>query len=181
MTSPVPEARIVQTDEGAVVETDGWFVLNAADARWVRHERAGEWCVFEPREARFAEVGVNIHVLRPGQPNALYHSESAQEDFLVLSGECVCLIEGEERRLRAWDFVHCPPGTHHVFVGAGEGPCAILMIGARGEERTLHYPVDERAARYGASAPEETDTGSEAYREWPNEFTPVRGDWPLGS
>lgn len=174
----VPEANLAQTEHGLTVETEGWFVLNAADALWIRNERGGEWCIFEPRAARFPEVGVNIHVLQPGQPNAAYHSESAQEDFLVLAGECICLIEGEERRLKAWDFVHCPPGTHHVFVGAGEGPCAILMVGARGEGTTLHYPVDEQAARYGASAPEDTDTGDVAYRDWPREFTPVRGKWP---
>jgi uncharacterized cupin superfamily protein len=174
----VPEARIAQTEHGLAVESEGWFVLNAANARWIRNERGGEWCSFESREARFPEVGVNIHVLQPGQPNAAYHSENQQEDFLVLTGECICLIEGEERRLRPWDLVHCPPGTHHVFVGAGEGPCAILMIGARREEETLHYPVNELAAKYGASAPEDTYDPSEAYREWPGAFTAVRADWP---
>jgi uncharacterized cupin superfamily protein len=175
----VQEARIAQTDEGAVVESEGWFVLNAADARWVRNERGGDWCSFEPREARFSETGVNIQVIGPGQPNALNHSESVQEDFLVLSGECICLIEGEERRLRAWDFVHCPPGTRHVFVGSGEGPCAILMIGARSESETLNYPVHEEAAKYGASAAEDTNDPREAYGDWPGEFEPVRARWPL--
>ena len=175
----VPEAKVEETDEGKVVASEGWFVLNASEALWVRNERGGEWCVFEPREARFPEVGVNIHVIRPGQPNAAYHSESRQEDFLVLSGECILLVEGEERRLRAWDFVHCPPGTHHVFVGAGDGPCAILMIGARGDTE-LHYPADELAAKYGAASPEDTPDGSVAYRDWPQEFTPVRASWPTG-
>ena len=156
----------------------GWFVVNVADAQWIRNERGGDWCVFEPREAHFPEIGVNIRVLQPGQAAAAYHSESTQEDFLVLSGECTCLIEGEERRLRAWDFVHCPPGTRHTFVGAGDGPCAILMVGARREGKTLHYPADDPAAKYGASAPEDTNDPREAYRDWPSEFTPVRGDWP---
>jgi uncharacterized cupin superfamily protein len=174
----VPEARIAQTEHGLAVESEGWFVLNAADARWIRNERGGEWCTFESREARFPEVGVNIHVLQPGQPNAAYHSESTQEDFLVLSGECILLVEGQERRLRAWDFVHCPGGTHHVFVGVGDSPCAILMIGARGETE-LHYPADELAAKYGASSPKDTADGDVAYRDWPHEFTPVPADWPL--
>ena len=161
-----------------VPESQGWFVVNVADAPWIRNERGGDWCFFEPREARFPEIGVNIRLLRPGQPNALYHSENTQENFLVLSGECICLVEGEERRLKAWDFVHCPPGTRHTFVGAGEGPCAILMIGGRREGKTLHYPVDEQAATYGASAPEETDDPRLAYREWPSEFTPIPAEWP---
>ena len=178
----VPEARIANTDEGAVVESDGWFVLNAVEARWMRmltrNEQAGDWLDFEAADAPFAEYGINIHVVRPGQPNGLYHAESVQEDFLVLFGECICLIEGQERHLRLWDFVHCPPGTHHIFIGAGDGPCAILMAGARKEGMTLHYPVDELAAEHGASAPEETGSAQEAYREWPREFVPVRADWP---
>ena len=174
----VPEASIEQTDAGAVVASPGWFVLNVADASWERSERAGEWTNLEP-EAGFEQYGIGIHVLQPGQPNGCYHSESLQEDFLVLSGECILLIEDEERRLRAWDFVHCAPGTNHIFVGAGDGPCAILMVGARGEERGLHYPRNDLAAKYGASAPEDTTSGQEAYREWPREHTPVRATWPL--
>jgi uncharacterized cupin superfamily protein len=177
----VPEATIVQTANGAVVESDGWFVLNAADARWTRHETSGQWVDFEGESHPFTEFGVNIHVVQPGQPNGKYHAEDTQEDFLVLSGECICLIEGEERRLKAWDFVHCPPGTLHIFVGAGDGPCAILMAGARRPGRPIHYPVDERAARYGASAPADTDSSPEAYSDWPDEVQPVRGDWPLST
>jgi uncharacterized cupin superfamily protein len=178
----VPEARIANTDEGAVVESDGWFVLNAGEARWMRmltrDEPAGDWLDFEAADAPFADYGINIHVVRPGQPNGLYHAESAQEDFLVLSGECICLIEGQERHLKAWDFVHCPAGTQHIFIGAGDGPCAILMAGARTEGKTLHYPVDELAAKHGASAPVETGSPREAYREWAREYKPVRADWP---
>jgi len=101
-----------------------------------------------------------------------------QEDFLVLSGECICIIEGEERRLKAWDFVHCPAGTHHIFVGAGAGPCAILMVGTRSKDKTLHYPVDEVAARHGASAPQETSSPREAYGDWPGPYESMRADWP---
>ena len=175
---PVGEARIEQTPEGAVVASDGWFVLNLADVAWTRNERAGEWSNLEPETAGFEHYGIGVHVLQPGQPNGLYHSESVQEDFLVLSGECVLLIEEEERRLKAWDFVHCAPGTHHIFVGAGDGPCAILMVGARGAGKKLHYPASELAARYGAAAREETDTPREAYRDWPRDHARVRASWP---
>jgi uncharacterized cupin superfamily protein len=174
----VPEASIGRIEHGRVVESEGWFVLNVADALWVRNERGGMTCVLESREAPFPEFGVNIRLLQPGQPNAAYHSENQQEDFLVLSGECILLVEGEERRLRAWDFVHCPAGTHHVFVGAGDGPCAILMVGARREDEVLHYPVSDVAAKYEASAAEDTYDPREAYRDWPGEFKPVRADWP---
>jgi uncharacterized cupin superfamily protein len=154
-----------------------WFVVNVADAEAYRHKVAGTYVAFEDREKRFPDFGINIHILEPGQPNGKYHSEDVQEDFLVLSGECLAIIEGEERRLRTWDFVHCPAGTEHIFVGAGEGPCAILMVGAR--PNAPHYPVSELAARYGASTPEPTDDARTAYSDWENEFRPTRLEWPL--
>ncbi len=125
----VREAPINRTEHGLVPGDDGWFVVNAREAQWMRG-RFGAYTRFEG-EARFPQLGVNIGVLEPGQPACMYHGEADQEDFLVLSGECLLLIEGRERRLRAWDFVHCPPWTEHVFVGAGGGPCAILAVGTR--------------------------------------------------
>jgi uncharacterized cupin superfamily protein len=155
-----------------------WFVVNVADAPAKRHPVGGSWVRFEADDNRFEDYGINVHVIEPGQPNAKYHSESVQEDFLILHGECLAIIDGEERRLRAWDFVHCPAGTAHVFVGAGDGPCAILMVGGRGEDATAHYPFDAAAARYGATAPEVTDEPAEAYADWPNELEDTRLDWP---
>jgi uncharacterized cupin superfamily protein len=172
------EAELRETDEGMIVETDGWFVLNVADGAWTRNEKGGVWANFEPEQG-FEHYGFGIHVLQPGQPNGVYHAENVQEDFLVLSGECILVVEEEERRLKAWDYFHCAPGTRHIIVGAGDGPCAILMAGARGEGKELYYPVSEAAAKYGASSPVETDTPREAYRDWPREFTPVRATWPL--
>jgi uncharacterized cupin superfamily protein len=134
----------------------------------------------EPREHPFANLGVHVRVLWPGDPNALYHSEGVQEGFLVLSGECTLIVEEEERQLRQWDYFHCPAGTHHVFVGAGEGPCAILMIGARPDER-IRYPVSEIAARHSASVRAETTVPDEAYADWPGEYEPVRLAWPSES
>jgi uncharacterized cupin superfamily protein len=118
-------------------------------------------------------------VLWPGEPNGLYHSESGREAFLVLSGECTLIVEEEERPLRQWDFFHCPAGTRHIFVGAGDGPCAILMIGGRSAEATLNYPVSEVAARHGASAAKETSNPSEAYADWSWNFAPIRLPWPV--
>ena len=151
-----------------------WFTVNVRDAPWRRHDTFGASCRFETLEAPFPELGVNLRVLQPGQPNCLYHSESNQEDFLVLAGECLLLVEGEERPLRAWDFVHCPAGTEHVFVGAGDGPCMILMTGARQPDEKLLYPVSELAHRYGASAEKETASPEEAYApfERPTEGRP---------
>ncbi len=156
------EAKLVRTDAGLVPEGEGWFVLNARQASWHRHPSFGTACTFEG-DAEFTQFGINVHVLHPGEPNCLYHRENLQEDFLVLSGECTLLVEGEERSLGQWDFVHCPPWTDHVFVGAGEGPCAILMVGARSPDEELLYPVSELARRYGASAEKETPNPKEAY------------------
>ena len=138
--SGVPEAQLKETDAGLMPESEGWYVVNTRDARWWRNDRLGQSAQFEG-EPEFPEVGFNVHVLLPGQPNGMYHGESGQEDFLVLSGECVLILEGEERRLKAWDFVHCPPMTEHIFVGAGDGPCVIVMAGRRkGRRRRDHLP-----------------------------------------
>jgi uncharacterized cupin superfamily protein len=160
----VPEARLEDSGSGLAPASEGWFVVNVRDAEWRMSQTFGSGCGFESEEVWFPQLGFNVSVLEPGQPNCLYHSElNQQEAFLVLSGECRLLVEGEERMLRPWDFFHCPAGTEHVFVGAGEGPCVILMVGARSEDEQLHYPVSELAARYGASAEEETPDPSEAY------------------
>ena len=172
------EARIDHTAEGATAATPGWFVVNLSDARWRRGDGVGQWTDVEPPDG-FEEYGIGVHVLQPGQPNGKYHAENVQEDFLVLSGECILVVEEEERRLKAWDFFHCAPGTHHIIVGAGEGPCAILMVGSRAEGKKLHYPVSEVAGRYGASTPEETDTPRVAYSDMSREYPPVRATWPL--
>jgi uncharacterized cupin superfamily protein len=156
------------------------FVVNVAEARALAHPVAGTYVPFEPPGERFPEFGINIHVLEPGQPNGKYHSENAQEDFLVLSGECLLILEGKERTLRAWDFVHCPAQTEHIFVGAGDGPCAILMVGSRPVREELDYPPNELAARYGASVPERTSSAKQAYADWSSELTETRLDWPLG-
>ena len=157
------------------------FIVNVAEATAYAHEQGGTYVRFEDPEDRFSEFGINIHVIEPGQPNGKYHSENAQEDFLVLHGEPIVILEGEERRLRQWDFVHCPPGSEHIFVGAGQGPCAILMVGTRkGDDELLDYPVNEIAARYGASVPEQTASPEEAYADWSSEFKETKLDWPPG-
>ena len=147
---------------------DTAFVMNVADAPASSHSRRATLLDFEDDAHRWPDTGVNIQIMQPGQPNCRYHSEPVQEDFLVLRGECIVILNGEERRLRQWDFVHCPAGTEHVFVGAGEGPCAVLMIGSRRED-AAHYPVSEVAAKYDASAKEATDDPAEAYADWRQE------------
>ena len=175
------EAKLDETPYGRnPASGDGWFVLNLADALAVRNEvKGGAIIPLEPRGGPFKDFGVNVHVVWPGEPSALYHSENAREAFLVLSGECTLVVEEEERPLRQWDFFHCPAGTRHIFVGAGDKPCAILMIGARPEAEQLHYPVSEVAAKHGASAAKETPNPDEAYADWPGEFVPVRLPWPV--
>jgi len=160
----IEEAQLRETPAGVEPAGPGWFVVNVGDTKWMTHEAFGSGCVFESRESGgFPELGVNISVLQPGQPLCLYHEESAQEDFLVLAGEGVLLVNEEERPLRAWDFVHSPAGTEHVIVGAGSGLSVVLAVGARHETETLRYPLSELAAKYGASAEQETPDASEAY------------------
>ena len=162
----MPEARLDDSGLGHYPASDGWFVVNVRDTVWLTSDTSGAVCPFEGREFWFPQFGINLRVLEPGQPNALYHSESQQEAFLVLSGECRLLVEGEERLLRPWDFFHSPAGTEHIFVGAGDGPCVVLMVGARTDDEQLHYPVSDLAAQYGASAEEETSDPDQAYARW---------------
>jgi uncharacterized cupin superfamily protein len=167
----VPEAPLEDSGSGLAPAGDGWFVVSVRDAEWWTSENgekrpSGSECAFESREHWFRELGVRLHVLEPGEPNGLYHSESQQEAFLVLSGECTLLVEGEERRLRAWDFFHSPAGTEHIFVGAGDGPCVIFMAGTRSEGAQIRYAVSELAARYGASATEELSEPRQAYADF---------------
>ena len=164
----VREASLEQTELGRIPTGEGWFVLNARDASWIRSDERGQDTDFEGKQ-EWAQVGFRIHVLMPGQVNGMYHGEVGQEDFLVVSGECVLVIEGEERHLKAWDFVHCPPWTRHVFVGAGDGPCAIVMTGSRAEGFECVYHVDEVAAKHGASVLEETSNPDEAYARFAKE------------
>jgi len=159
----VPEAPLEDSGAGLAPAGEGWFVVNVRDTEWAVTKEYGSGCGFESRAFRFEQLGFNICALEPGEPNCLYHSESLQEAFLVLSGECRLLVEGEERLLGAWDFFHCPPGTEHVFVGAGDGPCAVLMVGVRLPDEQILYPVSELAARYRASVEEETPDPKVAY------------------
>jgi uncharacterized cupin superfamily protein len=163
----VTEAKLVEAEGGLVPEGEGWFVLNAREAKWL-DGHFGAYTRFEANPGDFPEVGINIGVLAPGQPACYYHGEGAQEGFLVLSGEALLLVEGEERRLRAWDYVHCPPWTEHVLVGAGDGPCAILAVGRRLDTGFV-YPASEIAQRYGAGVDAETRDGKEAYGGLPQD------------
>jgi uncharacterized cupin superfamily protein len=174
------EATMDELEVGRNPASDGWFVLNLAEAATFRNEEKGGAVIpLEPRGGPFTDFGVIVHVVWPGEPSALYHSENVREAFLVLSGECTLVVEEQERPLRQWDFFHCPAGTRHIFIGAGDGPCAILMIGGRTKDEQLLYPVSEVAARHGASVAKETPNPDEAYADWPGEFVPVHLPWPV--
>jgi uncharacterized cupin superfamily protein len=171
----VQEARLERTDAGLVPRGEGWFVVNAREARW-REGDFGAFTRFEG-EPRFDRIGVNLSLLWPGQPSCMYHGEDEQENFLVLSGECLLLVEGEERPLRAWDFVHCPPWTEHVFVGAGDGPCVILALGGRTGSGVV-YPSCDLARRHGAGTERETTDADEAYAGFREDTdVPYRDGW----
>ena len=165
----VPEAPLEQTEAGVVPSGDGWFVLNAKDARWYHADGRTARTDFEG-DTEFAELGIHVNVLQPGQSLGMYHWEAAQEDFLVLAGEALLLVEGEERPLRQWDFVHCPPGTNHIVIGAGDGPSVVLAVGARNsslDDSTWGaYTVDALAQRHGVGVERTTSDADEAYADW---------------
>jgi uncharacterized cupin superfamily protein len=153
---------------------------NAREAAWRNNDQTQTCCIFEsddfvlrgrPDLAEYVKPGAGfaLRVLRPGRPADMYHAESVQDDFLVLMGECIAIIEDQERHLRAWDFVHCPPRTAHTFVGAGGGPCVLLCA----ENRDLNdetfwcaYKRSDVALRHGASLDRDTSSGAEANPPW---------------
>lgn len=171
----VPEAELQETELGLVPQGEGWFVLNARDATWIRSEERGQDTDFEGGQ-EWTQLGVRIQVLAPGQ-RSMYHGERGQEDFLVVSGECLLVIEDEERPLRAWDFVHCPPWTKHAFVATGQAPCVIVMVGSRAGGFEVVYATSDVAAKHGASVAEETTSPDEAYSRWGAEERTRYGDW----
>ena len=183
----VDQARLEAVASGLAPVTPGWFVVNARDAAWVNNDHWGGVCIFEsddfvlrgrPDLTEYVkpEAGFTLRVLPPGR-SSLYHAESVQEDFLVLQGECLAIVENEERRLRPWDFVHCPPGTGHAFVCVGDSPCVILATGNRRDDHERIYPRSETALRYGASVEADTKT-PERRGEWRVERPPEWDELP---
>ena len=166
----VPEAPLADTEVGLEPGGDGWFVMNARDARWWYAEGRSAICDFEAL-SDVRQFGLNITVLWPGVSMGMYHWEADQEGFLVVTGEAVLIVEGQERPLGQWDYVHCPPETQHIIVGTGDGPCVVVAVGGRdhaGRADWGGYTVDETAARRGVSVERETTEAREAYAHLPS-------------
>ena len=173
----MPEAPLRKTKYGLVADVEGWFIVNAREARWRESAQFGIWCDFEGKRP-FHQLGINISVLGPGQSLGFYHREAAQEDFLVLSGTCLLIVEDEQRQLEGWDFVHCPPQTDHMIVGAGDEPAVVLAVGARGLRRKgLVYVPSQVAGRHGVSVTKETTKPAEAYADLPRSARVPYGGW----
>jgi uncharacterized cupin superfamily protein len=170
----IPEAKLVQSPEGITPQGDGWYILNAKDARWSKNEKFGQSCGFEG-DKRFSQYGFNIHIIKPDQPSCHYHGEDDQEDFLVLKGQCKLIIEGQERLLKEWDFLHCPKWARHVFVGTGTEPCVIVMTGGRAGHGVT-YPVNDLVKKYDACPPTETNSPKESYSDAPK-WTQRKNQW----
>lgn len=150
----------------------GWFIVDLhAPEAWLDNGRTSRF--LPGRLGAFAQYGINVQVMRPGEPNCRYHREfSCDETMLVLDGRAILVAEGEEHDVRAGDFIHCPAGTAHVMVGAGSGPCAVLMVGTRdgsSDDPTGwgEYPPDPVAARHGAAVAEHTHLPEVAYADRP--------------
>jgi uncharacterized cupin superfamily protein len=146
-----------------------WFVRNLRDMKW--WDRGPRGFVTDLVGDDDVQVGINLFVLGPGEPMSMYHWEADQEDFLVLAGEAVLIVEDEERPLRKWDFFHCPPDVSHTIVGVGSGPAAILAIGAREHQAGPGwggYPYSDLAMKHDASSPEETTSAKVAYARFPD-------------
>ena len=171
----IGEATLKETEAGLVPDSAGWFVMNAREARWF--ERPGAMLSLPltgadeyEAETFFPMLGMAIRVVIPGQPSTTYHWETEQEDFLVLHGEAMLIVEGQERPVKQWDFVHCPPETRHAFAGIGDSPCVLLCASSRQFQKDGpwgYYCADETAARYNAASPEDTQDDELAYAHFP--------------
>ena len=172
------EARTLP--EGLGAEGAGWYVLNARDARWWQRDGLGRWADLEG-DGDFPQLGMRIAVLQPGEPSGMYHAETGQEDFLVVSGECVLVIEGEERQLKAWDSstVRRGPATRSSAQETGRASSSRSVRG-RGTTRSS-TPSTKWLRRTARASRKETPLPKEAYAPYPREplFTPYReGDLP---
>ena len=160
----ITEATLERSEHGVAPASGGWFVMNLADVKADcepgRHYHANFQGV-----QNFPDYGINVQTLYPGVANCMYHREAAQESILVLSGTCMLVVEGQERPLAVWDFVHLPPGTAHVVVGTGEAPCSFLMVGARPDNNRIIYEPDAAAAKYDACVATTTTSPDEAYAD----------------
>jgi uncharacterized cupin superfamily protein len=161
------EAPLRDTRFGLAPDGEGWFVVNAREIRWRDWGPLGANCDFEGKRP-FRQLGINLNRLLPGEPMGMYHRERHQEGFLVVAGECLLLVEDEERPLETWDFFHCPGGTPHIIIGAGSGPSLVLAFGARGGRKGIEYLVDPRAIRHGAGVEKVTTKSAEAYVRLPH-------------
>jgi uncharacterized cupin superfamily protein len=177
--TPVREAPFVDSPQGKTPDGEGWFIVNVTEAQGMQTESYGAGTRFENMQSPFPEFGINVRLLQPGEPCALYHRENSQEAFFVISGECTAIVEDQERTMRKGDLLYVPPKTAHIVVGAGNGPSAVLMVGTRKDPDEVLYPVSEPAAKYGASVPEETDDQSKAYGDsWASmRFTKLPFGW----
>ena len=166
---PWTEARIETTEHGDVPRGEGWYVLNARRARWQHSPGFGGSDLSFQGDARFPEVGFHVGVLQPGEPACMYHREDTQEGFLVLSGRVPRDRRGA-RSARSARGTSCtaPGGTEHVLVGAGDGPCTVIVaFGARRPDDGTMYVADEVAARHGASVAADTPDPRVAYADSP--------------
>lgn len=159
----IDETPPVETAEGLAARPGGWYVVNAREARWVGQDGMWRGAWLEPEAEPWPWLGVNLTVLDPGNPGGRYHAESNQEGFLVVAGVCLLLVEGQERRLRRWDFFHCPPWTEHVLIGAGDRPAVVVAVGARSPDAEVRYLAADVARRHGAAPDHDTDRPSAAY------------------
>jgi uncharacterized cupin superfamily protein len=182
------EAPFEASEHGLVCKGEGWFVVNARDVRWRESKGRGASSNFGG-DTVFEQLGVGITVVGPNEPTTTYHWETDQEDFLVLRGGGVAIVDGAEQPLRQWDFIHCPPGVAHAFVGGPEG-LVLFGVGARERHTMLNddgervgrpdwgeYVADPIAAKHGAAPDETTTSAAEAYKRFPPR-EPVRyGGW----
>jgi uncharacterized cupin superfamily protein len=161
----VEESPPLETEDGLAPQAPGWYVVNAREVRWVGQDGMwrGPW--LEAESAPWLSLAFNVTVLDPGEPGGRYHGESNQEGFLVVAGECLLVVEGQERRLRQWDFFHCPPWTEHVLIGAGDGPAVVIAVSTRDPDQSVRYVANDIAGRHGASPRRDTSDASEAYAD----------------
>jgi hypothetical protein len=76
----IPEAPLKETEAGLVAAGEGWFVINAREARWRHREGWGNSIGFQG-DTHFAQIGIGLVRLEPGEPNGMYQWRPTRTTF----------------------------------------------------------------------------------------------------
>ena len=76
------------------------------------------------KEVGATEISSGITTFQAGTSNTT-HYHNAEESVIVIEGEGIIIIDGEENYVRQYDAAFITPGTHHRLINPGNEPFKI--------------------------------------------------------